>query len=358
MKILFVTHQESDFGGAYLYNGLCQELGPENVWDYPPKLSYHGQEHRYTLPDGSPGLTGPLPWMPGYAFPYPDELRNDPAALVAEVHRMLREGKFGLVFLESFRVNALETFYNLQQSVLAANVPVVAHDGEDYDTFHPETVRVRPAVVFKREMRKEEYSIWPTTIRPYGHEFTVFPFPFSFPGLVYGPLAPHPAPDGLVFMMGYTHKRREEVARALRADPAVCCQSYIALAPDYEQSLQQTLLPWGPYLERMYRAAIGVSVRGFGWDTCRYWEVPSQTVMLCDQTALHHPAPFAHDTTCLVYSNPEHCAALAKEYLKRPVDLARIRTAGMEHTRTHHTNQARARWALDRLRETGVLKGE
>ena len=90
-RVLVINHPESDYGAAMLWNGLCEVLGPENVYDYPAKLSYHGQVHEgYILPDGKRGLTAPLHWVPAWPSAWGDK---DP---LEAAPRLLGEGHFGL----------------------------------------------------------------------------------------------------------------------------------------------------------------------------------------------------------------------------------------------------------------------
>src|SRR5271168_2378724 len=76
-RVLFCDHPEDDFLAGVLYLGFCQELGPENVVDFPYKGSYHGEVHRYPSIYGSDsgsrpweswnqgaGCTAPFAWMP------------------------------------------------------------------------------------------------------------------------------------------------------------------------------------------------------------------------------------------------------------------------------------------------------
>ena len=112
---------------------------------------------------------------------------------------------------------------------------------------------------------------------------------------------------------------------------------------------ETALIGYFDYLTRMASSKIAVSVRGFGWDTCRYWEAPFCSVMLCDELEIKIPNDFEHEKTCLRYTDANSCADQVKQYLKKPELLAEIRAAGLEHAKKYHTNKRRVEYMFDRL---------
>ena len=49
------------------------------------------------------------------------------------------------------------------------------------------------------------------------------------------------------------------------------------------QSAPESALPWADYMRLLSRSKIGVSVRGLGYDTYRYWEIPYAGALLLEQ---------------------------------------------------------------------------
>ena len=60
MKLLWLEHPEPDYVSALTYLGLCEELGAENVIDWPYKGTLHGETC-----EGPHGLCSPCwSWFP------------------------------------------------------------------------------------------------------------------------------------------------------------------------------------------------------------------------------------------------------------------------------------------------------
>ncbi len=75
MKILFLNHPEQDYGEFFLFDGLCELFGDENIVTFPWKKSYYGIADRgYILDDGKRGSTSPCPYMKKrYVDPWSEE---------------------------------------------------------------------------------------------------------------------------------------------------------------------------------------------------------------------------------------------------------------------------------------------
>ena len=64
MKVLLLTHPELDHMGYMTYDGLCRNIGDDNVITYPPKQIYYGEIAKdYILDDGKRGFTAPPEYM-------------------------------------------------------------------------------------------------------------------------------------------------------------------------------------------------------------------------------------------------------------------------------------------------------
>jgi len=360
MKVLFLNHPESDFGGAFLYNGLCQLIGEENVFDYPYKKSYHGEVHTYSIPKIENGVTGPLPWMQPTGNPWTlfgawGDIEDD-KMLFEIAYKQLREGFFDLVVVESARDLAVRAYQQLK--IRDLGMKVVVHDGEDYeDLLHDILNEMSPTLILKREFQKH----WPDNHQAAGGD--VIPFPFSFPypytrksseDVPYEKIraltriSTHP--DDVTAMMGRTWPMRQEVADVIRG-----CDEFkhnVAISPDTsEDRFQKTsLLPYFDYLKAMARSKIAVNVRGYGWDTCRYWEAPFCTVMATTDPGILIPHAFAHETTCISFNTPQECVAELRHFLKEdPAALESIRRDGRAHALKYHTNRERVRYMFERL---------
>jgi len=347
VRILFINHPEADYGGGFLYAGLCSVLGPKAVYDYPVKWSYHGQAHNYSLPNIPEGHTAPAPWMPldGYPVPY-----DTPEQDEDEVCRLLGSGYFSLVVLESLRPVALKSFAQLWNHISAARLNVVAHDGEDFsDIQKRELGKVNPKLLLKRELLAEEHAGPDVTVGG----TRVLGWPFSCPDLLLDRFPTHkpkPYETDLVFLAGLTHPDRPAVAESLRSS---------GLLGRIGLDREGLLVGWDAYLNAMYRSRLAVSVRGFGIDTVRFWEAAACTTLLCDRRRLHYLFPFEHGKTCIEYHTTEQAGPVALDWVRnRPDEVRAIWSRARGYLRRHHTNSARARFLLTVVRDMGLLRNE
>ena len=348
MSILFLTHPEADYGGAFLYQGLCQLYGKSEVYDWPRKESYHGDVHHYPL-RGEQGMTAPFAWMPKSRSPWTSLLAKEDAPTLDDIARLVRSGKFHLVVVESCREGAKQATREVLDIIQDAQLPIVVHDGEDYlqvdEAFAQE---IGATLYLKREFIQGDT---PETI---GDTCRVIPFPFSSPR---DPIDDDDTWSGardILFAMGNTWHFRQEAANWLHAKYAhMPHEAYIAIAPDNNGSANnQVLIRWEDYLPEMGNSKAAVSIRGFGWDTCRYWEIPTSTVMICDKVPISIPHPFEDGKNCIMFE-PDDIAsfelAIERALKMSRADRSTMLAEGKAHLLAHHTNLARARYLKEML---------
>lgn len=321
MKVLFIDHPEADYLAAILFLGLCEVLGADNVVDWPRKKSYHGESHVYTLPpgywnSGAPGFTAPFAWFPAQAGrEWPDD----------EVQA--RIGEFDLVILASPRQYNRDALRDLVRRVgRDALRKLVFLDGEDDVRVHWDPIRAfRPEILFKRELTRRAEDERPVPLR-------LEPFPFATP---LPPSAAKPKDIDIAFLGGATWPGRAAAHDALSG----------AFGSRYVGGFQ----PYEAYLDIMARARIGVSVRGHGMDTYRYWEIPSfeGTMLLADRLPLlRGPYAMQEGVHMAYFDGPEDLVRVASEYLGDEPRRAAVAHEGNLHLRNHHTPSARARQLL------------
>ena len=345
-RILFINHPEGDYGGAFLYNGLCQTLGAENVYDCPIKKSYHGQTHRYSIPAIENGCTCPFAWMPiGHTCAWESaDLTKDET--IAEAEELLRHHFFSLVIVESLRQTSIETLRKLLPAIKNSGIKIVIHDGEDYWNIDSTLIaEFYPAAYLKRERPKGSAEV----SKENGVLFMAFPFsapiPFSPTALVKEDIQ-----YDVALMFGDTFKLRRDLVNEFRN--SFDGKMYTAISSDSEHT--QGLQQWEDYLRVMATAHMGVSARGFGRDTCRYWEVPLVTAMLCDDVDLCIPFPFINGETCFMYDSPKDAVDVVRKYAGTEL-CEMVYHSGLEHLRKHHTNKARVEYLFNVLKNEEIL---
>lgn len=138
-----------------------------------------------------------------------------------------------------------------------------------------------------------------------------------------------------VFYSGHdNHHFRKEIAAVLSSmgfPPAVNQDKR-----DYNLSLRSSL--------------VGVAIRGMGWDTYRYWEIPYfGAALLAQRPGQVIPADFVEDEEAVFYDSPGDFRKKLGEMLSRPENTLRIATAGQKAANERHLSIHRARTVLESL---------
>jgi hypothetical protein len=235
--------------------------------------------------------------------------------------------------------------------------PVVVVDGED----HPYVRGIAPhvAAYFKRETltralrlrarmplrrwyhRRNYPERWNDPLRREIAVATaasreVVPLPFGLVDTGFEPVAEKDV--DVTFLARPTSPERAAVTDALRA---------LARDGAVVQSAPESSLPWGEYMRLLSRSRIGVSVRGLGYDTYRYWEIPFAGALLLAETP-HTVIPDNFvDGQEAVFAPIERLADRARELLEE--DTRELAAAGRRKLLASHTSVQRARTVLQRI---------
>jgi hypothetical protein len=334
MRVAFLANPVHDYLQDVVFHGLATVLGPENVEEFPPLERYHSRPPPDTL--------YPFVWFDFPEPPRSSSLREALHDADAVVIGSLRSGIRGLV-----------------DEVLAAKPrpPVAFLDGED-DRF---VLGVRPHVdlYFKREillprtssrgrevlrrthrlMRKRKENrdplADPVCVARAGDR-RLIPLPFGWAG---GLPQRGPPEYDVAFLVGPTSPQRAVVRAGLERLAAEGLR--IRLLEEGER------LSWFEYMDVIARSRIGVSVRGGGFDTYRYWEVPAAGALLLSETPrIVIPGNFEADEEA-VFDAPERLAARVPQLLDAgPEHIAARGRARLEEA---HLSIHRAQRVLDEL---------
>ncbi len=291
IRVLFITSGTINYQEDILFDGLCALLGQENVVDFPAKDLYHGR-----------------PSDPRLLFHYPD-LHRFTAEQIAR-----QEETFDAVVVGSIRPVALGTWNALQH--IFRRQPVAWLHGEDAREPWPDGFRHTHR--FMRETLPGDGG--------------VFPLPFAIPPQVMN--APdRPRDIALSCVMNTTNPVRTRFADALAREGFTV--------------LMDRRLPRDQYLDILNRSRIAVSLRGGGWDTFRYWEIPySGALLLSERLPIVIPDNFVDGESAVFVTTPEEMVARAHALLADPARLDAIAARGKALAREKHTSRARARYVL------------
>lgn len=328
MRVLFLNHPEADYGEYFLYNGLCEVLGAENVWDVPYKRSYHGEVHHYagyqshdeSAPvaalsgRGPAGVTAPFE----FAKTRPGVERSG-----GEVLDACRTNAFDLVVVGSPRVEAVRQLKRLRPELHTDRI--VMHDGEDYPDVWGQYAHMGVRLYLKRELLPGHGQL--TAMR-------VKPFPFSCP------------------IEGLSCDKTLDVLCAVGDSNPVRAAAKATVQAVAGANVLCGHWGWSRYIELIALSKIAVAPRGFGQDTVRRWEIPAfDTLLMCERLDLVEDRPLRDGEHCVYYSGMDDLRDKLIGWLARDEDRQRVAAAGRAFVTEHHTNRARAQRMLDWIRE-------
>ena len=192
-------------------------------------------------------------------------------------------------------------------------------DGEDSDPVQEDFARI-VGVYFKREyMRGRTYLK------------NIMPLPFA---AIPEALPPASARAGAFFMGLH---RRDPMRAAIAA-----VMTHMGIP------VTQSQIPKESYNRRLAASLVGVSVRGAGWDTYRYWEVPYfGAALLSQRLPIEIPADFVDGQEAVFFQGPEDFREKLQALLDHPEEARRIAQAGQRACLERHLSIHRARTVLE-----------
>src|SRR4029079_4335604 len=198
--------------------------------------------------------------------------------------------------------------------------PVAFLDGEDGDQVGSNLFS-DCAVYFKREYYKGRS--YPSNVKP---------LPFA--------AIPELLIDGIevtrkVFYSGHvTHHFRKEIENVLS-------EMGHHAAPSQDKSA---------YNKCLMSSLVGVAIRGNGWDTYRYWEIPYFGAMLFSERAwIVIPNEFEDGKEAVYYDNASDFRTKLRNLLETPEKTLEIARAGHEASIKRHLSINRAKTVLEAL---------
>lgn len=106
----------------------------------------------------------------------------------------------------------------------------------------------------------------------------------------------------------------------------------------------------GDYNRLLGKSLIGVSVRGAGWDTYRYWEVPYFGALLLSQRLqIVIPSDFVENKEAVFFDDAASLQETVQKLLADPSRLRAIAQAGHQACMNRHLSTHRARMVLEAI---------
>jgi hypothetical protein len=332
MRILYLANPSPDYLQDAVFHGLTELLGTANVVELPMNPQYHGEsrDERFS--------------MLAFSFPH-----NPPLGLEDAVH-----GVDGIV-IGSLRPRVRP--YVEAVIALKPRPPTIFLDGED----DPYIRRIARSVdrYFKREviesaprlqLRMPVRRVWHALRR---NEPSRGDLTSQIKVATARTRGVKPLPFGVVDVGGRPSAEKEyDVAFAggtQNASRALVTDLVDRLEREGHRVFNPSQpVPWTEYLDALRHSRIGISARGLGFDTYRYWEVPyAGALLVAERPKIVIPHNFVHEQEAVLVDVTEIEAAV-REWLERD-DLRKVAEAGHAKVLSHHTSVHRAQTVLDSL---------
>jgi len=322
MKVLFIGSQRYDYMQDIVYSGLIKTLGFKNVIEYKWNRKYH------------------IPYKK-----YPKNIGYFKNSIIKSIH--FSKSSYDIVILAATKPDCFKSYIKLA-SKISAEVPVIWIDGGDKSAVggdlerlgHPhllkKAVSIRPFdLIFKREMKLNvEYdkNVFPL---PLGFNLSRLPLPIKLGNLKYD----------VAFWAAESHPIRTKAFNILK-NRFDCDSNGTSKGVDLENFSRR-----GRYfLEELSACKINLSLRGGGFDTLRYWEIPAVGSMLLSEPAdIIIRNDFINEKHA-VFCDPglDDMIDLCAYYLKNESKREKIALKGSQHLHDFHTDLHRSSYIVEK----------
>lgn len=284
-----------------MYHGL-RSLG-HHVVDYPQNHTFH---FRVVQPCKGDCENGPC------TIPGPVGCSNHPAH-ISMLYLDAMDHKWDLVV-----TNNGYGHEKLHRALSRAGVPIAALDlgdspSDSYNAWH-KVIGSSNFSFFRREYYRGQPGL---------------PLPYSYYEV---PELCEEKEHSVAFLYRPTNPLRQQLAADIEDFPDAIIGEY----PHYE------------YLQKIARSKFAVAIRGAGWDTLRYWEIPALGSVLCRQPSpIEIPNDFQDGVNCVEFNTITELKEKIDYYIKRPAVYNKMRQDSLQHFQKFHTTEARARQLLE-----------
>ena len=317
MKVLYCTRNISDYGEDTIFDGLCRVLGSQNVLEYPQKDSLHGKPSK---------AHGNYPCMFDYPITHTE----------AEITAMLADGAFDMLLVccgatYDFRMGGRGTrhdkFYKLLEA-RSQNIPTYLIDQGDLEDINTELWdELHARLYFKREYKGRHQRN--KRIIPLSMCYSEKYIPTSIDGERIIPL----------FWAGGQNSYRQDCLK---------------VALEFDRHIYGANMAQPVYAAQLLQTRIGLSLKGFGWDTVRYYEVPAHgALLLAQRPKIFIANPFIDGETAVLFDTPEQLRGLLHFLIRHPDYVDKVRLQGHAWLKKYHTSTMRATQLLERIAADG-----
>lgn len=104
------------------------------------------------------------------------------------------------------------------------------------------------------------------------------------------------------------------------------------------------------YINLLKATKVGLSLRGVGYDTWRYWEIPcSGSALLSQKLPISVPNDFVDGESAIYFNNFEELKSKINRYLIKSNEYKEVARKGKEHFFRYHTPEKRVRYLIEKI---------
>ncbi len=319
MKVLFIGSKSYDYMQDIVYSGLVKVLGIRNVIEYRWNKKYH------------------LPLKQ-----YPKNLGYFSNSIISSIH--INKTTYDLVVLAATKPDSFKHYIQMA-SKIPKKTPVVWIDGGDRAEIGGDLARLGEPmllnkaqairdfdIIFKREMKLS--MVYDKNVVPLTFGFNLTRIPKNLPKTKKYDVA---------FWAGESHPIRTKALNKLQHQ-FDCDTNGTTKGVDLENFSRTGTF----YLEELAACKINLSLRGGGFDTLRYWEIPAVGSLLISEPADIIIENNFIDKKHAVFCDPsvDDLLNLCQYYLKNYSKREKIVKNGNQHLLKYHTDIVRANFLL------------
>ncbi len=325
MKIWFINTQESDYLQDLTYSGLVQILGKACVLDLPLNIKYHLPTRKI----------------------YPRNLGYEPRQLWKRLWSHIVRPD--LVIVGSCNPKCIQNYLNLK-SQIPDSVPVVFIDGGDESDIGGDLRRLKSPLRYEdlAQQRPFDLIFKREKLRNVSYAHNVFALPFSSRMDIYGKMPDVSLKYDVTFWAVQSHPVRTKALEIL-SGKYDCEANGTVLNQTFKKYKRKGLF----YLKELKASKIILNLRGAGWDTLRYWEVPALgAFMMTQKPQIEIPHDFEHGKHVIHFRDDlSDMIEMCDYYLKNETQRQLIAQSAQEHVLKFHSHTARAQYLLDIIRK-------
>ncbi len=326
MKILYLASKKFDYMQDLLHRGLVDVLGSANVHAKPFNASYY---------------------LPIKKYPKNLGKSQNSSLMGCLQSQSIHCKNADLIVVASAKVDVFQQYLKLIDQI-PASTPIAFVDGGDRADIGGDLDRAGQLALWQQAIKKRpfDFVFKREYLKNTEYEKNVFPMPFCM-----DPKAmltkPFPKPDKQVSFWAVESDPIRGKALDLLTGQFDCDENGTGRNKKfntYEYKGQR-------YHEELAKCKIVLSLRGGGWDTLRYWEVPALgPLMISTELGIVIPNDFEdglHIARCK--DDLSDLIDLCQHYLDNEPQRMKLAKAAHEHLQKYHTPEARARYLLDQV---------